>query len=96
MSERLDYLIARLAATAPDRSLDGFEAEVGGGVRRWRAQARVAAALGPVRLASVGAALAIGLTVGGLAAGSTVAGRSAGLLSPAVDLAPSTLLEDGR
>ena len=97
MSERLDQMIARLAAVPPDLPLDGFEAEVGRGVGRWRADARIASALGPVRLASIGLALVIGVTVGdATATGSMAAARSAGLLSSAADLAPSTLLEGAR
>ena len=97
MSDRLDHMVARLAATPPDLPLDGFEDEVIRGIARWRAEARIAAALGPVRVASIGLALAIGVSVGGVTAtGSIAAARSPGLFSPAAALAPSTLLEGAR
>jgi hypothetical protein len=93
VSERLDYLVARLATAAPDRSLDGFEAEIGRGIGRWRVEGRIAAALRSVRLASIGLALVIGITAGGLAVIGIGSAKSSGLFGPGAALAPSTLLE---
>jgi hypothetical protein len=96
MNERLDRLVERLAASPTDRSLDHFEAQVDRGVSERRAQARTASALAPIRVASIGLALAIGVTFGGVIAASSVsAPQPAGALFAAADLAPSTLL-DGR
>ncbi len=97
MSDRLDLLIARLAAASPEASLEGFEHEVARGIQRLRATSRIVSALAPVRLASIGLALAIGATAGGAAADASIArARSSDLLSRAMDLAPSTLLEAAR
>lgn len=97
MSERLDSLVERLAATPTDHSLDHFDADVGRSVARWRARARTARALEPVRVASIGLALAMGITVGGVTAAASIAvPRTQGVFSPAADLAPSTLLEGQR
>ena len=94
MSEGFDHLFARLAAAPVDGSLPGFEAEVGRAIRRRRAEERILAALGPVRFASIGLALAIGVTVGGVATKLSIgASRSTEFFSAASDLAPSTLLE---
>ncbi len=96
MNDRLDRMINRLAASPADRSLDQFEAQVGRGVARRRAQARAMAALMPVRIATVGLALALGVTAGGVAASAMIAQPARpGAFSLAADLAPSTLL-DGR
>jgi hypothetical protein len=90
MSDALDRLIERLAAAPADHALDGLEADVGGGIARRRAEARIAAAMAPVAIASVGLAMALGL-----AAGAFVASASglADPLSLASDLAPSSLLD---
>ena len=94
VSEGLDHLFARSAAAPIDRSLAGFEAEVGRAIRRRRAEARIVSALGPVRFASIGLALAIGVTVGGVATKLSIgASHSAEFFSAAGDLAPSSLLE---
>ena len=96
MSEPLDHLVERLAASPTDRSLEDFGADVSRGVTRWRAQARTARALAPVRVASIGLALAMGVAVGGVtAAGSIAAPRTSAVLSGS-NLAPSTLLEGGQ
>ena len=96
MNERLDDLVERLAASPTDRSLDHLEAQVTRGIARRQAQARTAAALAPVRLASIGMALAMGVAVGGVTAASSMVGpRPPGAFGVAADLAPSTLL-DGR
>ena len=93
MSEQLDHLIAQLAAAPADRSLDHFEAQVGRGIAIRQSRVRTAAALAPVRVASIGLALAMGVTVGVTAASSVAGPHPAGLFGVAADLAPSTLLE---
>lgn len=94
MNERLDHLVDRLAAAPTDRSLEHFEAQVTRGIARRQAQARAAAALAPVRVASIGLALAMGVTVGGVTAASSMgAPRPAGAFGVTADLAPSTLLD---
>ncbi len=94
MSERLDDLLGRLAAAPIDRRLDGLEADVGRAIRRRRADARTRTSLAPVRIASIGLALAMGITAGGVTAAVAMAQpRPAGAFSGAADLAPSTLLE---
>ncbi|MHB8529230.1 MAG: hypothetical protein ACYC8V_06930 [Caulobacteraceae bacterium] len=93
MGERLDLLIERLATAPPDRGLAGFGDEV---VRR-RREARVAAALAPVRLASVGVALAIGFISGSaMASRSAAAVRPPTLLDATANLSPSMLIEGSR
>ena len=97
MSERLDQLVERLNASPTDRSLEHFEADVVRGVVRWQAQARATRAMAPVRVASIGLALAMGVTAGGVtAAASITAPRNAGGFLMAADLAPSTLIEGGQ
>ena len=97
MDERLDSLVERLAALPTDRSLDHFDADVDRGRVRWEALAHVSRALAPVNVASVGLALAIGLTVGGATAAASVAVTHPPVAFPvASELAPSTLLEGGR
>lgn len=97
MSERFDDLVARLAASPVDRSLDGLDAEIGRSIVHRRREARTLAALGPVRVAAVGLALAMGLTAGGAVATSALmAPQVSGEFAIASNLAPSTLLEGGR
>ena len=97
MSDRLDELVDRLAASPTDRGLDGLESEIGRRILSLRREARVATILAPVRVASIGLALAMGVTTGGLTAAAAMAApRSAGVFSGAADLAPSTLLEGRR
>ena len=96
MTDRLDQLMASLAAAPTDHALDGFDARVARGVAAYRQEARTAASLAPARLASVGLALAIGITAGGVTAASAISPPkqfNSFALHP--DLAPSTLL-DGR
>jgi hypothetical protein len=53
--------------------------------------------LAPVRAASVGLALAVGVTAGGMAAATTLAEpHRFDTFSSSAHLAPSTLLEGGR
>jgi hypothetical protein len=97
MSDRLDELIDRLAAGPTDRSLHRLEADVGRGIRRRRSEARATTLLASVRIASVGIALAMGITTGGVTAAAVLAGpRASGIFSGAANLAPSTLLEGRR
>lgn len=97
MDERLDQLFERLAAMPAERSLNLLDFEVGRAISKLRGAARAASALAPVRVASIGLALAMGVTVGGVtAATAIVTPRPAGAFSTAASLAPSTLLEDGR
>ena len=97
MNERFDDLVAHLAASPVDRSLDGLDETIGRSIAQRRREARTVAALGPVRVASVGLALAMGLTAGGAVATSAlVAPQTGGEFAINSDLAPSTLLEGGR
>jgi hypothetical protein len=94
MSERLDELVARLATSPMDRSLDGLDGEIGRSIADRRLYARTSAALAPVRVASVGLALVMGVVAGGAVATSViVAPHPYGTFSIAANLAPSTLLE---
>lgn len=94
MRDPVDEALARLAAQPMDRELDGLEAAVMRAVRHRRREARTAAALAPVGVASVSLALALGIMTGSVAASSMLSqARNAGALSLAVEIAPSTLLE---
>ncbi|WP_372783323.1 hypothetical protein [Phenylobacterium sp.] len=97
MSHDLDHLLSGLAQSGPDRSLAGLEASVLGGIMRRREAMRTSAALTPFRVASIGLAMAIGVTAGGMAAPRTaVEPRQLSTFSADAHLAPSTLLEGGR
>jgi hypothetical protein len=96
MTDRLDHLVARLAAAPTDRALDDFGAEVSLGISRRRAQMRAAVALAPVGVASIALALAVGVTVGGVTGASAASRAGSNTFSVAADLAPSTLLEGAR
>ncbi len=91
MTNDLDHLLDRLAHETPDASLVGLEDEVLRGVARRREEAR---AMTPVRAASVGLALAVGVAAGGMAAATTgAAAQRLDTFSSSAHLAPSTLLE---
>lgn len=93
MDEGLDGLIARLAAQPVSGRLDGLELEVGRSIIQRRCSAATAAALTPVRIASIAMAMALGVTVGGAAATAAFATpHGYGAFSGAAHLAPSTLL----
>lgn len=97
MTDRLDQLMAGLAAAPTDRALDGFDAEVASGIARHRAEAKAAASLGPAQLASLGLALAIGVAAGSVAAASAAPPANqfnSFAINP--QLAPSTLLDGPR
>ena len=97
MSERLDQLLAQLAAAPTDRALAHLDAQVRRRVAGQIVEARTAAALAPVRVASIGLALAIGVTAGSVTAAFTPAApRSSNVFMAAADLAPSTLLDGGQ
>jgi len=94
MRNDLDHLMSRLAAARPDRPLDGFERVVLQDLAKRREDIQAARALTPVRVASIGMALAIGVTTGGMAAASTLSQPpQVSPFSTAAHLAPSTLLE---
>ena len=94
MRDDLDHLMSRLGAARPERSLDGFEHVVLQGVAKQREDIQAARALTPVRAASIGVALAIGVTTGGIAAASTLTQPpQVSPFSTVAHLAPSTLLE---
>lgn len=94
MTLNINDLVERLAAQPLDRSLDGLELEVSRGIARRRADLNTGAALAPVRVASIGLALAMGVTAGGLAATTTASTpQQFSTFSVSAHLAPSTLLE---
>ena len=97
MSHELDALLSGLRQIGPDRSLAGLEAGVLGGIAQLREASRANTALTPLRVASIGIAMAIGVTAGGMAAARTaVEPRQLSAFSADAHLAPSTLLEGGR
>lgn len=94
MTAPLDEMMAQLAGAATDRPLDALEREVSRAIGARRAEARAARAMAPWEAATLGLALAIGLTAGGALA--TIGVRppaGEGPLAAATQLAPSTLLE---
>ena len=94
MANDLDRMLARLAQQTPAASLDGFEDGVLAGLARRREEARASRALIPIRAASVGVALAVGITAGGMAAATTLSQpHRFDTFSTSAHLAPSTLLE---
>jgi hypothetical protein len=97
MSDRLDELVARLAGSPTDRSLEELEAELGRSIALRRREARAVSLMAPVRFASIGLALAMGVTAGAAAATATViASHPYSAFSSGAHLAPSSLLEGGR
>ena len=94
MREHLDEVIRRLAAAPIDRDLTDLNAQIARGVRLYRRESQTTAALGSVRLASVGLALAMGVTLGSAAAIRAL--QPLATFSAAAHLAPSTLLEGVR
>jgi hypothetical protein len=97
MTLNIDELVQRLAAQPLDRSLDSLELEISRGIARRRADLKTSAALAPVRFASIGLALAMGVTVGSLVAASTISTpQQLSTFSVSAHLAPSTLLEGGQ
>jgi hypothetical protein len=94
MDDRIDRLLQALSTSPTDRSLDRFETDLGRAIAERRAEPRSAYALTPVRLASVGLALAIGIVAGGVI-GSLAAPHPPATFGLAQDLAPSSLLDTG-
>lgn len=97
MSERLDELVGRLAGSPLDHPLDGFETEVGRSIARRRRDMKDVTLLAPVRVVSLGLALAMGVTAGGAAATATLLHpQPLSVFSSSAHLAPSNLLEGGE
>ena len=97
MRDDLDQLMTQVAVDRNARSLDGLEEAVLNGVRQRREDISATRAITPIRLASVGLALAIGVTAGGMAAATTLLEpRQLSPFSTEAHLAPSTLLDGGR
>ena len=94
MSDRLDELVGRLVGSPIDCRLDGLEAEIGRSIALRRRDAKAAKLLAPVRIASVGLALAMGVTAGGATAMATfLRPQPLSVFSSSAHLAPSDLLE---
>ncbi len=91
MNERLDYLVKLLATAPSEHSLENFEARVRREIGRRRAETRIVSALVPVRVASIGLALTVGVMMGAIAAA-----RSPDSVLVGANLEPSTLLEGWR
>jgi len=97
MTNDLDRMLARLAQDGGAAPLDGFETAVLDGLAQRRESLRSAKALAPVRAASVGLALVVGVAAGGMAAATTISEpRRLDTFSSAAHLAPSTLLAGGE
>ena len=97
MSDRLDGLVGRLAGSPLDHPLDGFETEIGRSIARRRREMKDAVLLAPVRVASLGLALAMGVTAGGAAATAALLNpQPLSVFSSSAHLAPSNLLEGGE
>lgn len=94
MSTDLDDWFAELAAAPADHGLDGLEAALGQDIAARRREARTVKAMGPIRMAAFGLALAVGVTAGGAAGLATLRTLPpAGAFAAATQLAPSTLLD---
>jgi hypothetical protein len=94
MTRDLDDWMAALAAAPTDRSLASLETAVGSEIAARRHQARTLRALAPVQVATIGVALAMGLTAGGAVAITSIrTPPPAGAFAAATQLAPSTLLD---
>lgn len=97
MSHELDHLLAGLAASDPDQPLAQMDARVLESIALRREDTRANARLAPLRVVSVGLAVALGVTAGGMAAATTGAEpRQLSTFSADAHLAPSTLLEGGQ
>jgi hypothetical protein len=93
MSDDLDHLMARLAAT-PMAMPASLDQEVMALIASRREELRKSRTLAPLRVASVGAAMLIGVLAGGAAALTAAAEpRHFSTFSTDAHLAPSTLLE---
>lgn len=97
MADDLDRLLARLADVPDAPALAGLEDAVVRDLRRRRQAAAATRALAPVRAASLGLAVALGVAAGGMAAATTLSDpRGFDSFSASARLAPSTLLEGQR
>lgn len=95
MTRHLEDWIAALAAAPADRPLDALDAEIRRDIAARRREAQTVRALAPVRIATVGLALVLGVTAGGAAAMAAIStAHPAGAFAAATQLAPSTLLDD--
>jgi hypothetical protein len=93
----LDDWIVSLAAAPADRSLDALETEIGRAIAARRGEARTVKALAPMRVASIGLALLMGVTAGSAAAMAAIRlPGPGGPLAAGTQLAPSTLLDSAR
>lgn len=93
MSDDLDQLLGRLAATEMAAPA-GLDQAVLASIAGRREDRRRSQTLAPVRAASVGLAMAIGVVAGGLAAvTATAEPRQLSTFSSDAHLAPSNLLE---
>lgn len=93
MSDNLDQLLGRLSAAQVSMP-EGLDQAVLATIAIRREDSRRARTLGPVRVVSVGIALAIGVTAGGIAAVTADAEpQQLSTFSSGAHLAPSTLLE---
>ena len=93
MSDRLDLLLATLR-DRPREPLPGLEARVWATIDSWRAGRASSYALAPLRVASVVAALGLGMVGGSLAVRTTHTAPEVSAFSIDARLAPSTLLLD--
>ena len=94
MSDNLDKLLARLTASAADRSLVGLGDAVMTTIGRQRAEAVASRSLAPARVFAVCFSVAVGVAAGGMAAATATAEpQQFSTFSSQAHLAPSTLLE---
>ena len=94
MNHRLDQLLAGLKAAPLDRSLVRLEADVAQRLDRANGGFTFSPSLlAPMRAATVGVALMLGISVGGMTAASAIAAPKTVAISVGDELAPSTLLE---
>ena len=97
MSDRLDELVARLAGSPTDRSLEGLEEALGHSIAMRRRDAQAASLMAPVRLGSIGLALVMGVTAGAVATTAAImTPHPHGVFSSETHLAPSSLIEGGQ
>lgn len=94
MREDLDLQLGRLAQAGPDARLSRLEATLRGRLVMERELVRASALATTLRVASVGLAMIIGFTAGGLAAAQgEQSATGSGLMGQSGDLAPSRLLD---
>jgi hypothetical protein len=91
-NSRLDTWLADLAAQPTDRDLGGLAAEVARDISRRRLEARAVKVMAPVRVVTLGVAIAIGAFAGGAMAISAHH-EAVSAFAVGSELAPSSLLE---